>query len=60
MMKKVLTVSEMAKELRISRPKGYELAARKDFPTIRVGKRILIPTDALDRWLADEAAKTDK
>ena len=34
----------------------YELCARKDFPTIRIGtgRKILIPADALRVWVNDQ------
>lgn len=51
--KACMTVSDVADEMRISRPKAYELTHRKDFPAIRVGKRIVIPRAAFYRWLED-------
>lgn len=47
----VLTVPEVARLLRIGRAAAYELANRKDFPTIRVGRTIRIPREALFRWM---------
>lgn len=58
MERRILTVLEMAAQLRISRPKGYELAGRADFPSIRIGKRIVIPEDAFYRWLDEQASKS--
>jgi excisionase family DNA binding protein len=46
------TVPEAAKRLGIGRNQAYEAAARGDIPTIRIGKRILVPLAALDRMLA--------
>ena len=37
--------------LGISRYAGYEAAKRGEIPTIRIGKRILVPRRALDRLL---------
>ena len=34
----------------------YLAAARNEIPTIRVGKRILVPREALDRLLSGQAA----
>lgn len=45
------SVPELAKVLGISRPKAYELVKRDGFPSITVGRRIIIPTRALERWL---------
>ena len=50
-----LTVAEMAAELNISKPTAYEIANRADFPTLRVGRRIIIPREAFERWLLDNA-----
>ncbi|WP_338833986.1 hypothetical protein MHLNE_03570 [Moorella humiferrea] len=47
----VLTVPEVARLLRIGRAAAYELANRKDFPTIRVGRTIRIPREPLLRWM---------
>lgn len=51
------SVDEMSKLLGISRPKAYELANRQDFPTLRIGKRILIPIDRFHRWLDESAGR---
>lgn len=49
--KLVLSVSDLAVTLGISRTTAYELIAREDFPSARLGKRIVIPVDALNEWL---------
>ncbi len=50
------TVLEMAEVLGISRPTAYELVKRKGFPAIRISdRRIVIPVDALNKWLNDPA-----
>jgi len=49
--KTVLTVSECAKLLRISRGSAYEAIATNTIPHVRIGRRILIPTFALERML---------
>jgi excisionase family DNA binding protein len=38
-----MNVSEMAKQLNISRPTAYELTKRQGFPVIRIGKRVIVP-----------------
>jgi excisionase family DNA binding protein len=45
------TVAEAATQLGISRNKAYEAVHRGDIPTIRIGKRILVPRAALERML---------
>ena len=46
-----LTVSDLQHALGIGRNQAYDLVNRADFPKIRVGRKILIPRDALIRWL---------
>ena len=47
-----VSVREMAQMLGIGVNKAYELAGREDFPAIHVGKKIIIPIEALKRWTA--------
>lgn len=49
---RVKTVDEVASLLRISRGSAYEAAKRKEIPTIRIGRRLLVPCDALERLLS--------
>ena len=49
--KMCMTVPEVAQVMGISRPTAYMLANRKDFPAIRLGKRILIPREPFETWL---------
>ena len=46
-----LTVEEAAKVLGISRAFAYESVRRQDLPSVRIGRRILIPKSALERLL---------
>lgn len=43
----VLTVSEAASMLGISKDLGYELVARGELPALRLGRRLVVPTKAL-------------
>ena len=43
--------------LGIGRSTAYELVNRRDFPTIRVGRKILIPRDAFEKWLEAQTAE---
>jgi len=43
----VVSVAEAAALLGISRALGYELAARGELPTLRLGRRIVVPKVAL-------------
>jgi excisionase family DNA binding protein len=48
------TVEEAARLLGVSRGVGYEAARRGDLPTIRLGRRLLVPKIALERMLGIE------
>jgi excisionase family DNA binding protein len=49
---RVKTLDEVAALLRISRGSAYEAAKRKEIPTIKIGRRLLVPSDALERLLS--------
>lgn len=49
------TVEEAAKLLRIGRNQAYEAARTGELPTLKIGKRILVPRVALERVLANAA-----
>ena len=51
MEKTTMSVREMADRMGISLPKAYELVKEPDFPSIRIGTRILIPIEAFNEWL---------
>jgi excisionase family DNA binding protein len=54
--RRVVTLDEAAVILRISRGSAYEAARRKEIPTIRIGRRLLVPVAALERMLTGNAA----
>ena len=47
-------VNELSEILGIGRNAAYELCRRPDFPSIRIGNRIVVPVDALNKWLEDQ------
>lgn len=51
---KVLTVPEAAKLLRIGTRSYYQAAQRGEVPAVKVGRRIVVPGAALERFLAGE------
>ena len=54
--KLTVTVDEMAKMLGISRPVAYDLTKKEGFPAIRISdRRIVIPVEALNKWLNETA-----
>jgi len=56
--KTTLTIEEMSLTLGIGRNSAYEAVKRGDIPSIRIGRRILIPTKALDNLLASNVGKS--
>jgi len=50
-----LTVEEVAATLGISRAFAYEAVRRGEIPSIRIGRRVLVPRAALEK-LIDEAS----
>ena len=49
-----MTVEEAAEVLGISRNSAYEAVRRGEIPSLRLGRRILIPAEQLRRFLAGE------
>ena len=54
----VLTVEEAGRLLGIGRGLAYEAARRGDIPTLRIGRRLVVPRAALDRILNDPGTAT--
>lgn len=44
-------VAEAARMLDIGRSKAYELIRTGELPSIRVGKTVRVPVDALEAWV---------
>jgi excisionase family DNA binding protein len=53
----VLTVGEAAKLLRLSKTTTYDQIRQGSIPSIRMGKRILVPRAALMRMLEETMGK---
>jgi excisionase family DNA binding protein len=54
--RRVVTLNEAAVLLRISRASAYQGAKTKEIPTIRIGRRLLVPLAALERLLSGNTA----
>lgn len=52
------TVPEAAQMLGVSRGSAYEAARTGQLPTVRIGRRLLVPFVALDRLLAQVGVGT--
>ncbi len=57
MEKRTLTPKELQSFIGIGRAKAYELCNKKGFPAFRVGKKILINTEGLQRWMTEQEGK---
>jgi excisionase family DNA binding protein len=53
MSERVLTVPEAARLLRIGTRTYYAAAARGEVPARRIGRRLVVPGAALERFLAE-------
>ena len=47
----VLSAAQVSEVLGISRAGAYNLMHREDFPTLHIGKRMLVPRDKLLAWI---------
>jgi len=52
-----LTVKEMQNMLGISRTEAYALVNQDDFPSFRIGKKILISRTGLYQWIDRQTMK---
>lgn len=52
------TPKEAAAYIGVSMPTIYALAAREDFPSMRLGKKIIISADGLRQWINRECGVT--
>ncbi len=50
MEKLALSPAEAAEVIGVSMPTMYDLCHRADFPSFRLGRKILIPVDPLREW----------
>ena len=55
----MLSVPENAAVLGISRAAAYELARSKDFPSLRIGTRIVVPKDRFIDWISRRVEEQD-
>lgn len=51
--RKTLSIPEAGKALGVGRSAAYEAARTGQLPTIKIGKRILVPIAALERLLEE-------
>lgn len=51
----ILNAEQLAATLGISRAGAYQLLHTESFPTLRIGKRMLVPRDKLIRWVDENS-----
>ncbi|MCR4889099.1 MAG: helix-turn-helix domain-containing protein [Ruminococcus sp.] len=54
-----LSADDMSKFLGISKCSCYALFKRKDFPTIKIGSRLLVSRDRFIEWLEKQTRRTE-
>ena len=52
-----LNADAVAKLLGISISSAYELMREKDFPSVRIGKRLIVPKENLRTWVEAHIGK---
>ena len=55
MEKLTLSASEAAQIIGISRSRMYQLMKVKGFPTVQVGRRLLVSRKGLERWVEEQS-----
>ena len=53
----VLNAEQLAQALGISRAGAYQLMHSKGFPTLQIGKRMMVPKEQLLEWLSSKINK---
>ncbi len=54
MEKLLLTPQECSETIQVGRSRMYELLASGDIPSVKIGRSIRIPIDALKKWIEDQ------
>ncbi len=57
---KLLTADQTARQLMLSRSAVYSMIARRELPSIRLGKSIRVPATALADWLEERMVHPKK
>lgn len=54
---RMMTTSEVAKYLRVSRATVYRLVKQRKIPVSRISKHLRFRKDVIDRWLSEKEAR---
>lgn len=52
-----LSIADLQKELGISYATAWNLCKQKDFPSFRIGRRVLIDRNGLEKWIQEQINK---
>ena len=55
----MLTVEDVSHVLGVGLAHAYEVDHRKDFPTITLGSRIIVPKDRLMAWIDNKLSQNE-
>lgn len=58
--KLLLRVSETQKLLSLSRSTIYAMVASGELPSVRIGRAVRVPVDALKQWVEQQTNKENK
>ena len=53
------SLEELSKVLQVSRSTAYRMAAQGSIPSLRVGRRVIVPKEHLVRWI-DSSVSCEK
>lgn len=53
----VLTIPEVARYLKISKSKIYDLVSRKEIPHLKIGRNVRIRQADLQRWMEEQTTQ---
>ncbi len=56
--KKTYSASDLSEYLGISLAASYNLMNSQEFPSFRIGKRVLVTHEAFEEWLKDQQQKS--
>jgi excisionase family DNA binding protein len=57
---RLLTATDVAKELQVTRSTAYRLIAEGEVPSVRIGGSVRVPSEALDSLIASRTRGTQK
>jgi len=56
----MIRVKELASYMGINQNKAYELVKRDNFPSLKLGQRIMIPKEHFKKWINSEVVSDER